>query len=99
MPFRVFGRVLAFTERQRVHWLENLGAKSLRTFEVCVNVRHVHDDVLADLATPRRAELASLASDDDGSLANEKLGMGHNAIPFGAQALGESKSPSTPRGV
>jgi hypothetical protein len=42
--------------------------------EVCVNIRHVHDDILADLSTARRAELAPLASDYNGSLANEKLG-------------------------
>lgn len=74
VPFRVFGGVLAFAERHIVHWLENLCAKSLRMLEVCVNIRHVHDDILADLSTARRAELAPLASDYNGSLANEKLG-------------------------
>jgi len=46
--------------------------------------------------TARRAELAPLASDYNGSLANEKLGMSNNAISFGAQALRESKGCAEP---
>jgi hypothetical protein len=93
---RVLGGVLALAKRCVVRRLHNPRAKSLRVFEVSVDVLDMDNHVLVDLAGARRAVLAGLTPEHDGALGHDQLGVTHDAIPFGAEALGESKGSAEP---